>query len=109
MSQTSLTMEILSGPLDGHTILLTGETQWTQAEGSPLSFPWDSELGAPQARLLQKAKAWWLEASEATEHGTYCANRVGRIEGKMQLETGDVLKASESWLYVSQLGQTQVS
>lgn len=100
MSQKTIHLEILSGPLDGYTIVLENETEWTQAAGTPLSFSWDIELNTPQARLYPKGEHWWLEASEATEHGTYCLNRVGRIEGKFQLEKWDLIKASETWLYV---------
>jgi hypothetical protein len=103
MSQKTLHLEILSGPLDGYIVQLEGKTEWTQAEGSPLSFPWDTELNAPQARFYPEGEIWWLEASETTAHGTYCLNRVGRIEGKFQLEEGDLLKASETWLYVDDL------
>lgn len=100
MSQKTIHLEILSGPLDGYTVLIEGETEWTQAKGTPLSFPWDTELNTPQATLYPKGENWWIEASEATAHGTYCLNRVGRIEGKFLLEKGDLLKACETWLYV---------
>jgi hypothetical protein len=103
MSKTTLALEVLSGPLDGHTIWITNEALWTQAEGSLLSFPWDSELNVPQARFYIEAESWWLEAMPETAHGTYCANRVGRIEEKIQLQAGDLLKANETWLLVSQM------
>lgn len=103
MSQKTIHLEILSGPLDGHAVLLEGETEWAQIEGTPLSFPWDTELNTPQARLYPEGENWWLEASETTAHGTYCVNRVGRIEGKFQLNKGDLLKASETWLYVNHI------
>ena len=47
-----LSLEILSGPLDGENITLTTETEWSRAPGSPLSFPWDDDLGEPQARFV---------------------------------------------------------
>lgn len=103
MSQKTIHLEILSGPLDGHTVQLEGKTEWTRTDGTPLSFPWDSELNTPQAQLYPEGGNWWLEASEATAHGTYCANRVGRIEGKFQLQIGDLLKASETWLRVTHI------
>ncbi len=103
MSQKIIHLEILSGPLDGHTIQLEDETEWTRADGTPLSFPWDTELNTPQARLYREGENWWLDASEATTHGTYCANRVGRIEEKFQLQIGDLLKASETWLCITQI------
>lgn len=103
MNQPSLHLEILSGPLDGHTLQLAAKTTWTQAADTLLSFPWDSELSTPQARLYPEAGQWWLEPAAGTAHGTYCVNRNGRVEAKCQLESGDVLKASETWLRVAQI------
>ena len=104
MSQKAIHLEILSGPLDGHTVQLEDKTEWTRTEGTSLSFPWDSELDTPQARFYPEGDNWWLEASKGTAHGTYCLNRVGRIDGKFQLENNDLLKASETWFRVSQIG-----
>ena len=102
----TLMLEILSGPLDGTLIALeTGtEAEWTRAgdSGTPLAFPWDTELGAPQARLTFDAEEgrWYLEGLDAP-HGTYRINREERLTGKkVQLKGGDILKASNTWLLV---------
>lgn len=100
MSQNTLHLEILSGPLDGLTVTVGEQTDWTFVENGLLSFPWDAELGSPQAKFYLEAEIWWLEVNPGAAHGTYCANRLGRIEGKFQLQAGDVLKASETWLCV---------
>lgn len=100
MSQNTLQLEILSGPLDGHIITVQEATEWSRLGESSFSFPWDTELGNPQARFYAEEGNWWLAAAQETPHGTYCANRVGRIEGKFQLQVGDVLKASKTWLRV---------
>lgn len=102
MSNKRLHLEILSGPLDGRTIKLESETTWSQAGERSLDFPWDIELGTPQARFFIEGENWWLEAYTAV-HGTYCVNRVGRIEEKLHLEMDDVLKASETWLRVTNI------
>ncbi len=98
-----LSLEILNGPLDGQIVTLETETVWGKEGDSPLSFPWDTELGTPQARFFPKAEKWWIEGYEAP-HGTYCLNREQRIEEKKHIEQGYLLKASETWLMVSQIG-----
>lgn len=97
-----LTLEILSGPLDGATVELEEDTAWCRAGEGPLVFPWDSELGDPQARFTIEDDGWHLEGLD-TPHGTYCVNREERVTGKpVSLERGDILKASETWLLVQQ-------
>jgi hypothetical protein len=97
-----LILEILSGPLDGQQIVLTGGAQWgRQAEG-PLSFPWDAELGTPQAMITVEDDVWYIEAP-STPHPT---ERFGRTErtraltGKTRLEPGDILRAGVTWLQI---------
>ena len=97
-----LHLELLNGPLDGRTIELESEALWRQAGEGPLTFPWDAELGRPQARFYRQGDGWWLEAYPAA-HGTYCVNRAGRIQGSVQLQGGDLLKASEVWLLVARI------
>jgi len=99
MSDRRLVLEILNGPLDGHKVKLEKETIWSKKGEGSLIFPWDTELGEPQARFFCEGGEWWLEGLEA-QHGTYRLNREERIEGKVRLETRDMLKASESWLVV---------
>jgi len=98
-----LTLEILSGPLDGATITLEAEMEWSRAGQGYLTFPWDTELGEPQARFTVEGKSrWYLEGLDAP-HGTYRVNREERLGGdrkKAQLEGGDILKASNTWLLV---------
>lgn len=104
MSDHRLTLEVLNGPLDGASITLQAATEWTRTGNSPLAFPWDTELGEPQARFTVDAQGWWLEGLPAA-HGTY---RFGqgepeKVRTKVQLEEGDTLKASETWLRVEAL------
>jgi hypothetical protein len=101
MSETPpLTLEILSGPRDGHTVTLEAETAWTRAGEGRLAFPWDEELGAPQARFRPGPAGWVLEGV-ASPHGTYRINAGERItDGTLDLAAGDILKASDTWLVV---------
>ena len=100
--ERSLTLEILSGPLDGATIILESETEWSRTGESLLTFPWDTELGIPQARFTVEQDHWHLEGLDSP-HGTYRINREERLAGKkVQLEGGDILKASHTWLLVRQ-------
>ena len=107
MGARPLQLEMLSGPLDGHTVTLENEAVWGLNAEGVLSFPWDVELGTPQARFFLDGRGWWLEAYPA-EHGTYCATRVGRVADKLQLEAGYVLKAGETWLCVVGIVQNDV-
>lgn len=96
----TLTLEILSGPLDGGTLTLTNETEWTRASSGPLAFPWDAELGTPQARLAPDTKGWTLTGVQSP-HGTYRLNTEERITTeKLRLTEGDILKAGATWLFV---------
>lgn len=107
MSETrSLILEILSGPLDGATISLTSDTAWGRTGTSPLTFPWDAELGVPQARFSiereGKKGRWQLEGLDAP-HGTYRVNREERLTRQtVPLARGDILRASQTWLLVRQ-------
>ena len=47
-----LVLEILAGRLDGHIIMLDSDSEWTQAPGGKVAFPWDAELGKPQCRFV---------------------------------------------------------
>lgn len=99
----SLTLEVLSGPLDGTPITLESDTEWSRAGEDRLSFPWDVELGEPQARFTVEEGHWHLEGLDSP-HGTYRINREERLTGKkVQLEGGDILKASNTWLLVRQV------
>lgn len=97
--QSSLELEILSGPLDGATIELRDPTVWTSRGTGPLTFPWDPELGAPQARFVPDEQGWTLEAFPSP-HGTYRVTSNELIEGTVRLNPKDVLKASTTWLLV---------
>jgi hypothetical protein len=98
-----LTLEILSGPRDGHTVTLEAETAWARAGEGRLAFPWDDELGTPQARFVPGAEGWALEGVQSP-HGTYRANGGERITTEtLQLDEGDVLKASDTWLLVREM------
>lgn len=100
MSEPKLTLELLGGPLDGLTLTLEAETEWSKTGDGPLSFPWDNELGTPQARLFTEAGEWRLEAlpnERSTRHN------MEPIDGTVLLNTGDLLKAANSWLLVTNL------
>ena len=99
MSKSQLSFEILTGPLDGHPVSLDRETLWTKSDDEELSFPWDEELGTPQAKIFLDDDKWYLEAFKSA-HGTYCINRKEKITGKIELRKGDRLKASETWLKI---------
>jgi hypothetical protein len=96
-----LTLEILSGPLDGAEIRLEAETEWRHTPGSQLSFPWDEELGEPQARLTQEEEGWSIEVFPSL-HRTYRFRPrwVEQIEASTVLKAGDVLKSSKTWMRV---------
>lgn len=101
MNSPKLKLEILGGPLDGHVVTLEAETDWSRVGAGALSFPWDEELGAPQARFSSVDGHWWLQAHDAL-HGTYCLNRGERgerVEGMVALQEGDLLKASDTLLW----------
>lgn len=104
MTAPKLALELLNGPLDGCIILLNEELILGAKGEGPLTFPWDLELGEPQARFFTKEGQWWLEGYPA-RHGTYRLNSQERIEEPVQLEAGDVLKASEVCLIVRQVEQ----
>jgi hypothetical protein len=91
---------MLSGPLDGASVTLESDAEWSRAGEGPLAFPWDAELGTPQARFTVDEGRWRLEGLNAP-HGTYRVNREERVTGKqVQLERGDILKASQTGLLV---------
>jgi hypothetical protein len=99
MSDRRLVLEILNGPLDGHKVKIEKETLWSKKGEGSLIFPWDTELGDPQARIFCEGNEWWVEGFKA-QHGTYHFGHEGRIEEKVRLEARDMLKASGSWLLV---------
>lgn len=94
-----LLLEVLSGPLDGAVLTLAADTEWSRAGSGPLAFPWDDELGTPQARFTLDEQGWGLEVCKA-RHGTYRVNEEGRVKSRVELATEDILKASNTWLLV---------
>lgn len=94
-----LILEIISGPLDGALITLDADTVWGKAGTGPLTFPWDDELGETQARFIVDEAGWQVESMKSP-HGTYLVNKGERINEKVQLTHGDLLKASQTWLFV---------
>jgi len=102
MSNPKFSLEVLSGPLDGRIITLEGETRWDAQGDGPLSFPWDTELGDPQARFFCKEGEWWLEGFKAS-HGMYRLSGEGeRVSQAVRVTEGDLLKAGQTWLLVRQ-------
>lgn len=103
MSAQHLTLEILSGPLDGTTVMLEAATEWSKTGAGSLAFPWDAELGTPQARFVPDAEGWRLEGV-ASPHGTYRMNSGERVTTEtLQLSEGDILKASDTWMLVRKI------
>lgn len=102
MGKKQLILEILTGPLDGHQVTLTKEAKLSKKGKGPLIFPWDTELGEPQARFFREGDDWLIEGFNA-QHRTYRLNQQERIEDKVKLEMGDLLKASNTWLLYNKL------
>lgn len=98
-----LIIEVLNGPLDGAMLALEQETEWSKAGQGPLSFPWDDELGSPQARFRPDTEGWQVQGHQAA-HGTYRVNESQRITSSVPVEVGDILKASATWLLVRAIG-----
>ena len=101
-----LILEVLSGPLDGTLLTLTAGADWSRGGEGPLAFPWDTELGEPQARFSVDDEGWGLEGLDAP-HGTYRVNQRERVEARVPLAAGDLLKASGTWLLVRQFVSSQ--
>lgn len=98
-----LKLEILSGPLDGHVVTLQDETVWAAAGTGPLIFPWDNQLGKPQARFLTREDGWWLEGGDAP-HATYrLAGSREKVSCPVCLAPGDILRAGRTWLLVREI------
>ncbi len=100
MDTPKLTLKILSGPLDGLTVTLAADTEWSSAGDGPLIFPWDEQLGTPQARLQIEADSWLLTPlpnQRSTRHN------MERIESSVPLAKGDLLKAAGSWLLITDI------
>lgn len=100
--ERKLELEVLSGPLDGVIIPLAGGADWTRDGEGSLAFPWDDELGEPQARFKLDEGGWSLEGFDAP-HGTYRVNEGERVSARIQLARGDLLKASNTWLLVQRI------
>jgi hypothetical protein len=99
-ASAQLTLEILSGPLDGCIISLDSSADWTGQAGSPLSFPWDKELDAPQAQLKPGRNGWTLHPTPATRRNTHLMRPDSEPRLPTTLQTGDLLKAGDTWLLV---------
>jgi hypothetical protein len=101
MMQRQLTLEVLNGPLDGAEIVIATETEWSRGGDGPLAFPWDAELGEPQAKFTVDDQGWWIEGL-SSPHGTYRLSGASqeRITAKRALAADDVFKASATWLRV---------
>jgi len=92
-------IEVLAGPLDGHVIELTEETEWTRSVGGLLSFPWDDGLGQPQGQFVVEEDQWLIEPQKSP-HGTYIVNRDMKLSENTVLQKGDLIKASRTWMLV---------
>jgi hypothetical protein len=101
MRKRQLMLEVLNGPLDGAEIVIGEETEWSRGGDGPLAFPWDTELGEPQAKFTVDDQGWWIE-DLSSPHGTYRLSGASpeRITAKWVLAADDVFKASATWLRV---------
>jgi hypothetical protein len=97
-----LTLEILSGPLDGCIVSLDSSADWTRGAGSPLSFPWDDELDAPQAQIKLGRNGWTLHPAPATRRNTHLLRPGSKPRLPATLQPGDLLKAGNTWLRVQE-------
>lgn len=104
MSTQKITLEILSGPCDGNLVILEANTEWSQTGQGALCFPWDAELGAPQARLTVDAQGWWLEPVKSA-HGTYRyrVSQREKLHAKVKLAKDDIIKASQTWWLIKNI------
>jgi len=97
-----LTLEVLSGPLDGYIVILESDSEWTRAPGGKIAFPWDEELGKPQSRFLLEQGQWLIEPFNSI-HNTYILSRDTKILEKTALQLGDMLKASKTWMMIKDI------
>jgi hypothetical protein len=97
-----LDIEVLSGPLDGYQITLENDTEWTRSPGGLLAFPWDDELGQPQSRFVFEGDQWVVEPF-SSPHGTYILNQEKKISEKTAIQSGDLIKASRTWLMIKSI------
>lgn len=100
MTTPQLTLELLSGPLDGLTVTLEAATDWSRSGHGPLSCPWAEQLGMPQARFVIDNGQWQLEAlpnERSTRHN------MDHVKGNVPLAKGDLLKAAHSWLLITKI------
>ena len=103
-AKTVLELEVLTGPLDGARLRLEAETEWTRQSGSLLSFPWDADLGEPQARFVPSEGGWQIEPVEA-KRGTHLLRPDSEDRLPVTLQIDDVLKASSTWLKVHAIAE----
>jgi hypothetical protein len=99
---TILEIEVLNGPLDGVHLKLETEADWTRLPGSILSFPWDDELGEPQARFIPDEQGWQMEPIQS-KRGTHLLREGEEVQLPTTLQAGDILKASSTWLMVNKI------
>jgi hypothetical protein len=100
--KNALIIEVLSGPLDGTVLEIKTEVTWTKMPGSSLSFPWDTELGEPQAVITPSENGWFL-IPKSLPKAVYRINSKEIIKKKSVLLDGDVLKAGSTWLLVKKV------
>lgn len=104
MRSSRLVLECINGPLDGQSLFVDRDAEWRRTGEGPLCFPWDAELGDPQARLFVQDGEWWI-AGYLAPHGTYrVSDRAEKIVKPVQVVIGDLLKASRTWLLITHSG-----
>ncbi len=102
-ASSKLELEVLGGPLDGAKIVLEQNADWAKVGKGSLIFPWDDELGTPQATFIAHEQGWRLQARKSP-HGLRRLNRDERLEeGELILAQNDILIASQTWLLVYRL------
>lgn len=99
MKMPKLTIEILSGPYDGKELTIEADSEWSREGSGAFAFPWDDELGRPQAHLTVDEQGWWLEPVKSA-HGTYRISQGEKLQSRIQLTKGDILNASTTWWLV---------
>src|SRR5262245_4438002 len=95
-----LNLEIMNGPMDGQVIKIKETVEWGRDGEGELTFPWDEELGIPQAKFYVEEGKWWLEHVSGKSSNQH---NMERLQVKVALKAGDIIKAANSWLLVGHI------
>jgi hypothetical protein len=105
MNPPQLIVEVLNGPLDGAKITVQIDTEWCKTGDSPLAFPWDANLGEPQARFFSNGTSWNIEGYAAGRRTHLYRGEQDIIvtQQARPLEKHDLLKAGNTMLLVEEV------